>query len=138
MSRFRVSNVQSCLALQEELNRFFDEMEHAPPSEGVPWSTGLYFQPAMDALEEEGGYTLLVELPGVSLSDLELQMEGHSLVLSGDKKIPDELSRESFQLAESAYGPFRRVIHLPAHVDPDSIEARLTDGLLRITVRKLP
>jgi len=138
MSRFRTTNVQSLVSLQEELNRFFNDLEQYSPAETSSWPAGFFWQPVLDAMEEEGQYRLLVELPGVSLSDMELRMEGHSLILSGEKKLPCEISRESFQRTEGTYGPFRRLIHLPAHVDADSIEARITDGVLHITIRKLP
>jgi HSP20 family protein len=138
MSRFRTTNVQSLVSLQEELNRFFNDLEQFSPAEASTWPAGFFWQPVLDAVEEERQYTLLVELSGVSLSDMELHMEGHSLILSGEKKVPCEISRESFQRTEGTYGPFRRIIHLPAHVDADSIDARITDGVLRITVQKRP
>jgi len=138
MNRFRTTNVQSLISLQEELNRFFNDLEQDSPTEASTWPAGFFWQPVMDALEEEGQYTLLVELPGVALSDLELHVEGHGLILTGEKKAPCEAGGDSFQRTEGTYGPFRRIIHLQAAFDPDSIEARLTDGVLRVTVRKRP
>jgi HSP20 family protein len=138
MNRFRTTNVQSLISLQEELNRFFDDLGHDSVSEDSTWPSGFYWQPVMDALEEKEQYTLLVELPGVALSDLALHVEGNNLILTGEKKAPCEAGGDSFQRTEGTYGPFRRIVRLTAAFDPDSIEARLTEGVLRVTVRKRP
>jgi len=136
MNRYRLSTVQGLIALQEELNRFFDDQDRRGGAEEHPWPSGFFWQPAMDAVEEGESYRVLVELPGVTLQDLDLQVDGQTMILTGDKRVPPEVPVEGFLRTEGTYGPFRRIVHLPGPFDADHIEARLTDGLLTVTVPK--
>ena len=136
MNRYRLSTVQGLIALQEELNRLFEDTDRRGGSEEHNWPSGFFWQPVMDAVEEADHYRVLVELPGVTLKDLELHMDGQTLVLTGDKRVPPEVPVEGFLRTEGTYGPFRRIVRFPGPFDADHIEARLTDGLLCITVRK--
>jgi HSP20 family protein len=134
MNRYRLSTVQGLLSLQEELNRLFEESDRLGGAEEHAWPSGFFWQPVMDAVEEADGYRVLVELPGVTLQDLELHVDGQTLVLTGDKRVPPEVPVEGFLRTEGTYGPFRRIVHFPGPFDADAIDARLTDGLLQITV----
>ena len=136
MKHYSLSTVQGLIALQEELNRLFEDQDRRSGPEEQAWPAGFFWQPVLDALEEPDRYQVLVELPGVTLQDLELKVDGQSLVLTGDKRVPPEVPMEGFLRTEGTYGPFRRIIRLPGPFDEDAIEARLTDGLLRVTVPK--
>jgi HSP20 family protein len=134
MNRYRLSTVEGLIALQEELNRLFDHHNRRGGAEESGWPADFFWQPAIDAVEEPERYRILVELPGVTLQDLELHAEGQTLVLTGEKRVPPEAVSEGFLRTEGTYGPFRRLIRLPGPFDSDRIEARLTDGLLTVTV----
>jgi len=136
MNRYRLSTVEGLIALQEELNRLFEDQDRQAGAEEHAWPSGFFWQPVLDAVEEEGRYRIFVELPGVTLEDLELHADGQTLVLTGDKRVPPEVTSEGFLRTEGTYGPFRRLVRLPGPFDADGIEARLTDGLLQVTVPK--
>ncbi len=72
-----------------------------------------------------------VELAGVSLDSIGLEVVGRDLVISGERPIQETEGRV-YQQVEIQAGPFRRVVELNA--DPVAEEARATydDGILRV------
>lgn len=75
------------------------------------------------------------ELPGLDLADLELEVAGDQLSLKGTRREP-EMANGSWYRRERAYGKFHRVLDLPVAVDPDHVQARLKNGVLRIELPK--
>lgn len=91
------------------------------------------FQPAVDV-----AYTLdppravvTAELAGVDPDDLDLEIEGRRLVLSGCRR-PVESDTDVFQQVEIERGQFRRVIELGAEVRGEEAKAIYEDGMLRV------
>lgn len=72
-----------------------------------------------------------VDLAGVSLDSIGLEVVGRDLVISGERPIQETEGRV-YQQVEIQAGPFRRVVELSA--DPVAEEARATydDGILRV------
>lgn len=115
--------------LQRELNRWFDV--------GFD-NRGLFdksLAPALDLVENNDGYTLYVDLPGVDKKDIELTVENNLLTLKGTKK--EEASEDKrFFRRETWTGSFRRTISLPQAADSEKVQAELANGVLRVTVGK--
>jgi HSP20 family protein len=77
-----------------------------------------------------------LELPGVSKDDIELTVHNGMLRVSGERKLPE--GNRNYWVNDRSYGPFDRAITLPDDVDADSIDAELSDGVLRIVLSKKP
>ena len=88
------------------------------------------FQPAVDVIETELGWTLLLELPGVPRDSLSVRLDGTRLAIRGEK--PARTSRA--RVAERETGPFVREFIVPFQVRPEAITARLADGLLTVVL----
>jgi HSP20 family protein len=86
--------------------------------------------------EEEGKFYVDLELPGVKSEDIDITFEDQALRVKALRK-PAETQRKYWH-NERAYGEVTRVITLPDTVDPDSIEAELTEGVLRLSISKRP
>ena len=71
-----------------------------------------------------------MELAGLKLEEIDLSYEKDTLVVCGVRHDNFEEPKEAFWQLEIAHGPFERVVELPAEVDPERIDARLTDGFL--------
>ena len=71
------------------------------------------------------------DLAGIELDELELQIEGHTLILAG-RRGPAETDGDVYQQVEIERGPFRRVIELGAEVLAERASARYEDGMLRV------
>ena len=72
-----------------------------------------------------------VELPGVDVNAVQLEVRGRALVISGEKPVRETEGR-TYQQVELPSGPFRRVVELSVDVEADSAEATYDDGVLRI------
>ena len=90
----------------------------------------------MDIAENEEGYQLQVEVPGLSKEDVHLEVLDGALVLSGEKREESESEKENFSHRERRYGSFRREVALPSMADASKIEANMKDGVLTIAIPK--
>lgn len=137
MRNFRFSTIQDLLILREELNKIFIEMEKGfSAQEEKKWEQTFFYEPIMDAVEYEDKFVFLIELPGISLNDVELHLDGSSLIVSGVNPCPVEEEEAVFLRSECNYGNFRRIIRLKAPFDSETIDASLKDGILKIVVNK--
>jgi len=111
-------------------NRFFG------PDWGLePLRTG-YWLPALDIAERENEVLVKAELPGMKADDIDIQVQGNVLTISGEKKESKEDKDENYYHAERHYGSFRREVTLSSEVDVDHIKAEYKDGVLTITLPK--
>lgn len=88
------------------------------------------FEPAVDVLEGDDGWTVLVDVPGVPRSMLKVHLDGTRLTISGDR--PSGRDGRAARVSERESGPFRREFLLPFQVRGDAIRAHLEHGLLRV------
>jgi HSP20 family protein len=91
------------------------------------------FSPRVDVLFAKDPPRAIVqaELAGIDLSDLELQVEGRVLTLSGLRR-PPVAEGAVYQQLEIEHGRFLRRVDLGVEVDPDAAAASYHDGLLRV------
>ena len=92
----------------------------------------------MDILESDDTLTVKVELPGVGIEDLDLQVTSGNITIQGAKQRPGLSGQVEFLLAERSFGAFRRVIQLGVPVNTRQAKATLKNGLLRICFPKVP
>ncbi len=76
-----------------------------------------------------------VYAPGMTVGDFELMLQQNVLTVAGRRAEPAG-SDGTWYLRERATGDFRRVLTLPEDVDPEHVEARYTEGVLRIQLRR--
>jgi HSP20 family protein len=119
-------------SLQTEMNRLFnaafDTQGNGPSARR--WA------PAMDLLETDDAFVLRADLPGLSESDVNIELEDNVLTLSGERKVEHEDKREGFYRVERAYGTFSRSLTLPKGVDPEAVSASFDRGVLEVRVPK--
>ena len=72
-----------------------------------------------------------VELPGIELDAVNLEVTGRTLVISGERPVRDTEGR-TYQQVELPSGPFRRVVELSVDVDAERAQATYEDGILRV------
>jgi HSP20 family protein len=79
-----------------------------------------------------------VELPGVEIDAVNLEVRGRTLVISGQKPVRETEGR-TYQQVELPSGPFRRVVELSVDVVAEDAQATYEDGILRVELpTKLP
>ena len=97
-------------------------------------SSGDGMLPRVDLLDLGDAYQMFVEVPGVSLSSLEVALQGRDLVVAGLREnLPDETG---IVFSERPNGPFQRTVELPGEVDREATTAHLHSGLLVVNLPK--
>lgn len=92
--------------------------------------------PAIDVTESDTAYTISAELPGIAEKDIEVNITGDVLILSGEKRREREEKEKNRYLSERAYGAFQRALAIPDGVDRDAIAAEFSKGVLTVTLPK--
>lgn len=92
--------------------------------------------PAVDIAEDDSGYKVTAELPGMSEKEIEVVVSGDTLTLKGEKRQEKEQKEKNFYLSERSYGSFQRSFFIPEGVDRDKIGADFSKGVLTITLPK--
>ncbi|SFV74521.1 Heat shock protein Hsp20 [hydrothermal vent metagenome] len=95
------------------------------------------FSPAVNTREGEFAYHIEVDLPGVKKEDIEVKVEDNVLIVSGERKVKEELKEENYYKVESSFGTFSRSFSLPEDVDIENIHAESVDGVLEVVIPKL-
>ncbi|MFH1092357.1 MAG: Hsp20/alpha crystallin family protein [Pseudomonadota bacterium] len=100
----------------------------------VKGTAGVY--PQLNLYEDPDNFCLTAELPGVASTDLELSVQGDSLTIRGERKIPETDEGVNYHRREREAGFFRRVVTLPDRVEAEKVKASLKNGLLQVTLPK--
>ena len=111
-----------------------EKQEVASPAEQT--TPGLVFTPAVDIFETEKEITLLADVPGVQADGLTIDLRENILTLSAETA-PVGSSEEQALLVEYEYGKYYRQFTLGEMIDQANIDAKLTDGVLRLTLPKV-
>ena len=96
---------------------------------------GRYYVPAADIFETDEALTLLLEMPGVSKDNIDVQIENDVLRVEG--KI-DYAAYKDIEPVYTEYniGHYARAFTLSNKIDRDAIAAQVQDGLLTLTLPK--
>ncbi|MCG6906679.1 MAG: Hsp20/alpha crystallin family protein [Desulfobacteraceae bacterium] len=111
-----------------------DKQEVTSPAEQT--RPGLVFTPDVDIFETETTITMLADLPGVRPEDLNIDLRDNTLTISGEI-FPVEGGDEEDILIEYETGKYYRQFTLSEVIAQDKIDAKLTNGVLRLTLPKV-
>jgi len=97
----------------------------------------LGFVPAIDMRADGADVVITLELPGVDVSDVDIEVADGRLTISGQRHDRMDTSREDGRVLvrELRYGSFRREFALPEGVTGEHVEASYDQGLLEVRVR---
>jgi len=97
---------------------------------------GVVFTPLVDIFETEKTITLLADLPGVKADRLNIDLRDNVITIVGDIS-PVEGKDEEDLVVEYETGRYYRQFTLSEVVDQNKIDAKLADGVLRLTLPKV-
>jgi HSP20 family protein len=97
---------------------------------------GKLFTPELDVAETDTTVEVSAELPGMKPEEINVEVENGQLWISGEKKEEKEEKGKTYHRVERRYGSFRRMLPIPASVDPEKVEASFREGVLKITLAK--
>jgi HSP20 family protein len=97
-------------------------------------ATEQFITPAATVLENADGYTLEVEMPGVSKENLEMWVENNELTIIGRRALP--AVEGTLVHRESRRENFRRAFELDPSIDAEKISAKIEQGVVSLTLPK--
>src|SRR5579859_7836811 len=120
----------------DRLNQMFEELFESEDVVGKQ-AIGVW-NPAVDILENDTEYKLIMDLPGCEQKDVEVHLRGDILVISGkrERKLMDG-PKEVLIRYERRHGAFSRSFVLTVPVKPDAIGARYEEGVLTVIAPKV-
>lgn len=117
--------------LRREIDRLFENTFARGQAGGSEWI------PAVDIRETDQELTFEVELPGITLEDVEVTAENGVLTIRGQRPEASKGTDEAwYHLVERNYGSFMRRFQLPQGVDTSKIEADVELGMLHVHIPK--
>ncbi len=128
---FDYSPFQELERIQRQMDRLSQSMAGV---ERYPRRVGVY--PLLNISEDKEHILVRAELPGVNPEDLDITVQDQQLILRGQRKIAAAEKDVNYHRRERESGFFRRILRLPAQVDPNKVEASCKDGILTITLAK--
>ncbi len=90
--------------------------------------------PAIETFEREGKLVLRTDLPGLRREDVNVEIIGNELVVSGERKQEKERTAGGRHYSERRYGSFERRLTLPEGIKEENIEASFDNGVLEVSL----
>jgi HSP20 family protein len=93
------------------------------------------FSPKADFVQTSEGFEILLDLPGLTKSDIKVELVDTMLTIRGERTIEESEHQLSWLRRERHYGRFSRTFPIPVQVSKSDITAQFRDGVLKVTVR---
>lgn len=131
--------------MSQSLNRMNELMPSVFDDFFKPWNEwfdgGMHARmlqvPAVNIAEEKDRYLVELAAPGMNKEDFSVNVEGNRLTISAQKEDRKEDAEKKYSRKEYSYTSFSRSFSIPPAVDKAKIEARYTDGVLKLTLPKV-
>jgi HSP20 family protein len=122
----------------QDIERVTDRMRRMLDETFGDWPSALQqagaWTPSVDIEETDDAYAVEAELPGVKRDDVDIELSGNELSISGEVK---ETERKGVLRKQTRHvGRFEYRVRLPEQLDPEQVEADLKDGVLMVRVPK--
>lgn len=129
------------LALENAFENFWNDFSESfeRTRSRLPAALQTMNSPPMNVLESEDHLLVSLELPGLDVKDINIELMGDQLLISGERKWEEEKKDKEYRVVESQYGKFSRSLTLPANLrlERESIEATFQKGILEIKIPKV-
>ncbi len=99
------------------------------------WLSGAS-TPALDLVESDKSFTVKLDVPGMDAKDIQVQVDGGTLSVSGQHKEEKSMNDSTYHRMERRSGSFSRTITLPCKISEDEVAAEYTNGVLTLTLPK--
>lgn len=92
--------------------------------------------PPINLFDDGNNFLVRAELPGVSKESLDVSVKGDEITLKGQREI--RVANASYHRREREGGVFQRTVTLPEAIDGERIQASYKNGVLEVTVPRVP
>ena len=157
MAVVRFNPINEVMNLQREMDRWVERFFPVGRGDDEAARSAVW-RPVVDIHEDENNYIIDAELPGMRKEDVHISYQDGVLSVSGERRYeyedttdksqngngegsgdgrrPEVKSGRTCHRLERYYGRFHRSFSFPTAVNPDAINARFDDGILKVTVPK--
>jgi HSP20 family protein len=95
------------------------------------------FVPPADVLVDDEGVTVYMDVPGLAADALDIELVNDILTVRGERPFPyEDRGDAAIRRIERGFGRFERSLRVPAGLDPDTVQAALTGGVLELRIPK--
>ena len=117
--------------IQERMSRAYQRVFGSPanPGFGRP-----YMEPPVDIYHTDKEVVVLMEIAGIPEEEIELEVEGRSMIVRGRRKPLGGRPNRVYSQMEITHGAFQRDLLLPSEVNAEAAKAVYKDGILEITL----
>jgi len=131
-----LSTVQQLFGVPDDLEKLLNA-----PTRSYVRDTEAMASTPMDVKEYPNSYVFVVDMPGLKSNDIKVQVEDENVLnISGDRKRneKEEEGKVKYIRMERRVAKFMRKFTLPSDCNLEAISAACQDGVLTVTVPKLP
>ena len=125
-------------SISDLMQRDFDRPASRRFVRGETATPAYDWAPAVDIVEEKDRFLLLADVPGVLAEDIDVSMEEGVLSVSGERHSETHDETNGVHRFERASGRFHRRFSLPETADAEGIAAKCANGILEVSIPKLP
>ncbi|MHC4838879.1 MAG: Hsp20/alpha crystallin family protein [Planctomycetota bacterium] len=118
--------------IEDFLDRYRSDLSAGRPSGSKEAMTTADWRPLVDIREDEQGYLIEAELPGLKREQVKVSVQDEVLTVSGQREAETVQDEDRVHRIERTYGSFERRFALPEEVDPVGIAAKFEDGILKL------
>jgi len=93
--------------------------------------------PTMDVADLGNRYEMILELPGISKDNIDIQVTPNAIEISAKQETTEEEKKKNWIRRERSSTNFYRYLELPEELKTDSVEAEMKDGVLTIKLPKV-
>ena len=117
--------------LHRQINQVFEELAPFADKQSHP-------TPAIELEDVGDSLVLRAQLPGIEAKDIDIRVSKEAVSIAGEHRHEQKNQAKGLFKSEFRYGKFQRVITLPAGVLNDQVQAEYKDGVLHLTLPKVP
>ena len=132
--------VTEIVPFETEVDRFFDNALSIFDSPIYMPGTFILERPLlapMEVFDSDGNTVVRLELPGMTMDDIDISVSDGTLTIKGEKKAEKEIKEEGRYCSERVYGSFRRTLSVPKELDESKIHATYDNGILEVLLPKV-
>ena len=101
-----------------------------------PWLSGRN-APAVNIKENEKNYEVELAAPGYDKKDFNISIDHGLLTVSAERREEKEEKEDNYTRREFGFSSFSRSFNLPTNTNEENIDAKYTDGVLKLTIAKI-
>ena len=120
----------------EEMQRMQKRMSDLMEDVETAGGQGEIMMPLADVRETDDAVVVTMDLPGVDKQDVDITITDDELRVVAERKTETEVTEKDYHKQERTYKKFERMVKLPVAVKIEEAKARLSEGVLEVTLPK--